>query len=169
VDFANGDVLQITGDAHVILEDPQIAAFQGAERLLRVRPRRIVFRPGALPLRWKAGEMTVFGMPLPMVSAILAIIAELGFGLALLIGWQTRPFAFALAFYTLLTAFIGHQYWNKGGAARMEDMEIFFKNIAIMGGVLMLAITGAGRGCSNFLRKSARVRRRHRSLAITRA
>lgn len=52
VDFETGDALQISGDAAVILESPEIAAYQGAERLWRVTPRRIVYRPGALPLRW---------------------------------------------------------------------------------------------------------------------
>jgi len=52
-DFETGDLLQLTGDAEIILESPEIAAFQGAERLWRFTPRRIVSRPGALPLRWK--------------------------------------------------------------------------------------------------------------------
>ncbi len=52
VDFATGDMLQMTGDAEVILDSPEIAAFQGAERLWKFRARRVVRRPGALPLRW---------------------------------------------------------------------------------------------------------------------
>src|SRR5262249_55283399 len=40
----------------VILDSPEIAAFQGAERLLRVTPRRVVHRPDALPLRWAMRE-----------------------------------------------------------------------------------------------------------------
>lgn len=51
-DFETGDLLQLTGDAEVILDSPEIAAFQGAERLWRFRPRRILHRAGALPLRW---------------------------------------------------------------------------------------------------------------------
>ncbi|HVJ33440.1 MAG TPA: pyridoxamine 5'-phosphate oxidase family protein [Terriglobia bacterium] len=51
-DFESGDLLQLTGTAEVILDSPEIAAFQGAERLLRVTPRRVVYRPDALPLRW---------------------------------------------------------------------------------------------------------------------
>ncbi|MFP3693242.1 FAD-binding oxidoreductase, partial [Burkholderia sp. SIMBA_048] len=35
------------------LDSPEIAAFQGAERLWHFTPRRIVYRKGALPLRWK--------------------------------------------------------------------------------------------------------------------
>ncbi|SOC90572.1 hypothetical protein SAMN05216358_0656 [Rhizobium sp. AN5] len=52
VDFATGGVLQMTGEADVILESPEIAAFQGAERLWTFRPTRIVRRPNALALRW---------------------------------------------------------------------------------------------------------------------
>ena len=51
-DFATGDLLQMTGDAEVVLDSPEIAAFQGAERLWTFRPRRVVRRRGALPLRW---------------------------------------------------------------------------------------------------------------------
>ncbi|OCJ13175.1 FAD-binding oxidoreductase [Rhizobium sp. AC44/96] len=53
VDFTNGDVLQMTGNAEVVLDSPEIAAFQGAERLWTFRPRRIVLRSEALALRWK--------------------------------------------------------------------------------------------------------------------
>jgi ferredoxin-NADP reductase/predicted pyridoxine 5'-phosphate oxidase superfamily flavin-nucleotide-binding protein len=56
VDFATGDLLQITGDASVDTDSPEVAAFQGAERLWRVKPRRVVYRPRALPLRWVFNE-----------------------------------------------------------------------------------------------------------------
>lgn len=55
-DFETGDLLQMTGDAEVILSSPEIAAFQGAERLWTFRPRRVVRRRGALPLRWTFRE-----------------------------------------------------------------------------------------------------------------
>jgi predicted pyridoxine 5'-phosphate oxidase superfamily flavin-nucleotide-binding protein len=51
-DFESGDLLQLTGDVQVDLDSPEIAAFQGAERLWRFTPRRIVYRADALPLRW---------------------------------------------------------------------------------------------------------------------
>lgn len=50
-DFETGGLLQLTGDAEVILEAPELAAFEGAERLWRFTPRRIIRRHGALPLR----------------------------------------------------------------------------------------------------------------------
>lgn len=56
VDFASGDMLQMTGDAQVILDSPEIAAFQGAERLWTFKARRIVRRPNVLALRWAFQE-----------------------------------------------------------------------------------------------------------------
>jgi putative oxidoreductase len=88
---------------------------------------------------------TVFKMPFPAISATLAILVELFLGLAVLIGFCTRPLALALAAYALLTAAIGHHFWTMMGEARFENMENFFKNIAIMGGLLALSASGAGR------------------------
>jgi len=52
VDFTTGDVLQMTGSVQVILDSPEIAAFQGAERLWTFAPQQVVLRTAALPLRW---------------------------------------------------------------------------------------------------------------------
>lgn len=51
-DFETGDMLHLTGDAEVVLDSPEASAFQGAERLWIFRPRQVVLRPCALPLRW---------------------------------------------------------------------------------------------------------------------
>lgn len=56
IDYQTGDMLQMTGEAEVILDSPAIAAFQGAERLWTFRPRRILRRAGALALRWSFRE-----------------------------------------------------------------------------------------------------------------
>lgn len=50
VDFETGDLLQMTGDASLLLEPP--TGFEGAERSWTFAPRRVIRRPGALPLRW---------------------------------------------------------------------------------------------------------------------
>ena len=55
-DFETGDVLQMTGSTEVLLDSPEIAAFQGAERLWRFTPQRIVYRERALALRWTIAE-----------------------------------------------------------------------------------------------------------------
>ncbi len=51
-DDATGDLLQMSGDAEVILDSPEITAFRGAERLWRFFPRQVVHRPQGLPMRW---------------------------------------------------------------------------------------------------------------------
>ncbi|MBV1691528.1 pyridoxamine 5'-phosphate oxidase family protein [Novosphingobium sp. G106] len=56
VDFETGDLLQLSGDAEVILDSPEIAELAGAERLWKFRARRVVWRPAALPLRWEFRE-----------------------------------------------------------------------------------------------------------------
>lgn len=55
-DFETGDVLQLTGDAEVILESAEIDIFDGAERIWKFRPREIILRPKALPMTWAIQE-----------------------------------------------------------------------------------------------------------------
>ena len=54
VDDERGDLLQLSGTAEVLFDSPEIAAFEGAERLWTFRPQRIVRRRGVLTLRWQA-------------------------------------------------------------------------------------------------------------------
>ncbi|WP_273861584.1 2Fe-2S iron-sulfur cluster-binding protein [Pseudomonas sp. LA5] len=53
-DLERGDLLQLSGIAEVLFDSPEIAAFEGAERLWTFRPQRIVRRRGALAWRWQA-------------------------------------------------------------------------------------------------------------------
>ncbi|MBV4464632.1 pyridoxamine 5'-phosphate oxidase family protein [Pseudomonas sp. SWRI79] len=53
IDFDSGDLLQLSGRTQIILEGPQVEAFQGAERLWTFEVERVVRRPAALALRWR--------------------------------------------------------------------------------------------------------------------
>ena len=53
IDFESGDLLHLSGRTQVILDGPQVEAFQGAERLWTVEVERVVRRPAALALRWR--------------------------------------------------------------------------------------------------------------------
>ncbi|MBV6824684.1 pyridoxamine 5'-phosphate oxidase family protein [Pseudomonas sp. PD9R] len=53
VDFASGDMLQVAGRTEIILDGPEIAAFQGAERLWTLTVEHVVRRKAALALRWQ--------------------------------------------------------------------------------------------------------------------
>ncbi|MGF6959900.1 putative oxidoreductase [Paraburkholderia youngii] len=89
--------------------------------------------------------MTSTGAPVPELSAVIAVVMELVVGVALLVGFFTRPLALLLALYTLGTAIIGHHYWNMTGAMQYDNMIHFYKNIGIIGGLLLLCVTGPGK------------------------
>ena len=79
-------------------------------------------------------SMGVPGMLLPLV-----ILLEIGGGLAVIIGWNTRWTAIALAGFTIMAAAIFHNNF-----ADQMQMIMFMKNIAITGGLILLAAYGAG-------------------------
>lgn len=56
LDFAGGDLLQLTGEADILFDDPAIARFAGAQRLLRFSVSHGRYVQRALPLRWSAAE-----------------------------------------------------------------------------------------------------------------
>jgi len=89
--------------------------------------------------------MTSVGAPAPTLSAIIAVVMELAVGIAIVVGFFTRPLALLLALYTLGTALIAHHYWTMTGMEQYANMINFYKNISIIGGLLLLCITGPGK------------------------
>ena len=84
------------------------------------------------------------GMPLATVGVAVALVVELFGGLALLIGYRTRWVALALALFTLVASFFFHNYWAMPADQQMMQQLMFFKNLAIVGGLLAYAAFGAG-------------------------
>jgi putative oxidoreductase len=91
-----------------------------------------------------AGYIASKGLPLPEVAAAIAIVIEIGGALALLAGFGTRLAALVLAVFTLVATVIFHNYWAMPADAQMMQQLMFFKNIAVVGGLLVLAAWGAG-------------------------
>jgi putative oxidoreductase len=89
--------------------------------------------------------MVAEGAPLPTVAAIVAVVMEFFVGIAIVLGFYTRPLALLLALYTLAAAVIGHHYWTMLDGDRVTNMINFYKNVSIMGGLLLLCITGPGK------------------------
>ncbi|MCF7200713.1 DoxX family protein [Pseudomonas oligotrophica] len=85
------------------------------------------------------------GVPAPMLAAAVAVIMEFFVAILLLLGFYTRPLAFLFALFTLGTALIGHDFWNMVDAERAANMTQFMKNLSIVGGLLLLGVTGPGR------------------------
>lgn len=91
------------------------------------------------------GYIGSVGLPLPQVGAVLAIVVELGLGLALLLGFKTRLAALGLALFTLAASVLFHNYWAMPADKVMVQQLMFMKNIAVVGGLLAFVAFGAGR------------------------
>lgn len=62
IDFESGDVLQVAGRTTLILDGPEVALFEGAQRLWTVTVEQVVRRPAALALRWQFAEFSPFSL-----------------------------------------------------------------------------------------------------------
>jgi putative oxidoreductase len=89
-------------------------------------------------------QMVQLGLPMPVLATGVSIFMELPVAFAVAIGTFTRPSAALMALYTLGTALIGHRYWTVKGADFVDSLDGFYKDLSIMGGFLLLFITGAG-------------------------
>ena len=92
-----------------------------------------------------AGYIASKGIPLPEVAAAIAVAAELGLGILLLVGFQTRWSALLLAVFIAVITPMFHNFWAMPEAQVMMQKQAFFKNLAIVGGLLAFASFGAGR------------------------
>ena len=102
-----------------------------------------LFFYGCWDWRFLALIVAVTGVAVLLGVAIAVVIELLG-GLALLIGFRTRYAALALAVFTLVASFFFHAYWSLPAEQQMMQQLMFFKNIAITGGLLAFAAFGPG-------------------------
>ncbi|HET6942381.1 MAG TPA: DoxX family protein, partial [Sphingomicrobium sp.] len=79
------------------------------------------------------------GLPMPSVALAIAILVELGGGLALIAGYRTRFVAGILALFALATAFAFHSNF-----ADQNQMIHFLKNVMMAGGLLQILAFGSG-------------------------
>jgi putative oxidoreductase len=85
------------------------------------------------------------GVPLPLVAAVVAAFCELGFGLLIAVGFRTKLAAAALVVFTIAATVMFHDFWTMTGADREMNQIEALKNLAMVGGFLMLIAVGAGR------------------------
>jgi putative oxidoreductase len=74
------------------------------------------------------------------VSCALLVIGCL----CLLLGWQARVGALCLALYLIGVTPTLHAFWTASGEARWIEESLFMRNLAILGGVLIIMAFGAG-------------------------
>jgi len=89
-------------------------------------------------------QMVRDGLPTPVLATAIAIFMELPVAFAVAIGAFARFSATLVFLYTLGTSLVEHRYWSLPAGKRLESMEAFYKNLSIIGGFLLLTVTGAG-------------------------
>jgi len=91
------------------------------------------------------GYATSAGLPMPQIGVAIGLAIELIGGLMILFGFKTRWAALALALFAIVAALFFHNYWSMPEAQKAMQQINFNKNIAITGGLLVLAAFGPGR------------------------
>ncbi len=89
--------------------------------------------------------LTGLHVPAPELMYWLVVLAELGIGVALILGIATRYASLFTFVYLIIATAIAHRYWEVPPAAVGAQYANFCKNLAIMGGTLLLYVLGAGR------------------------
>src|SRR5580692_11157656 len=117
-----------------------------ATRYLPFAGRLLIGLPFAMSGLGKLGAygattqmIAAVGLPVPPLAFAVAVAVELGGGLLLIAGYQTRFVAAALAIFSLATAFSFHSNF-----ADQNQMIHFLKNVMMAGGLLQIVAFGAG-------------------------
>ncbi len=90
------------------------------------------------------GYIASKGLPAPALIAVLTIAVEVLGGIAVVIGFKARIAGLLLAVFTLLAAFIFHNYWAAPADQAYIQNIMFMKNLSMAGGLLLLTVFGAG-------------------------
>jgi uncharacterized membrane protein YphA (DoxX/SURF4 family) len=82
------------------------------------------------------------GMAMPQILAVASGGLEVVGGLLIAFNIAARTFAVFLILFALVTTFFFHNCWDMTGNARIEQMANFMKNLAVIGGLLIIVGLG---------------------------
>ncbi len=91
-----------------------------------------------------AGYMASMGVPLAELALVVTIVVEVGAALMLILGWQARLGAAALLLWMIPVTLIFHAFWAAPADQAQMQMIQFFKNVGLMGAMLLIIGFGAG-------------------------
>lgn len=89
-------------------------------------------------------DMVKHGIPVANVALMLTIAVELIAAAMLVIGWRARIAALGLFVWMIPVTYLYHPYWTMPAAEQYVQQIMFMKNLAIMGGLLMVMSCGTG-------------------------
>jgi putative oxidoreductase len=96
-------------------------------------------------------------VPNPTVFAWAAVLAEFAFGLCILFGVAGRYAALVGIGYVIVATLLAHRYWEYPAAQQGNQYNHFLKNLAVIGGLLLVFVTGPGRfSLDQWMRKQGR-------------
>lgn len=99
----------------------------------------------AMAIAATAGYFAKLGFPAPEAMAYVAVLIEIGGGLLLILGFKTRIIAWLLVAFIVIATGMAHRFWEFADAgAYTAQLNNFMKNVAIIGGLLMLIAFGPG-------------------------
>lgn len=84
------------------------------------------------------------GLPFPMVVAGLTVALEILGGLAVIIGYKARIAGLLLGLFSIVAAFIFHNFWAFPPEQVYLQNIMFMKNLSMAGGLFLLTVFGAG-------------------------
>ncbi len=91
-----------------------------------------------------AGYMTSMGVPLAELALVVTIVVEIGAALMLILGWQARLGAAALLLWMIPVTLVFHAFWAVPPDQAQMQMIQFFKNVGLMGAMLLIIGFGSG-------------------------
>ena len=86
-----------------------------------------------------AGMMASKGIPVVSVALVITLFIEIGGGLLVLTGYKARYAALVIALWLIPVTLVFHHFWGIPAEQQQDQMINFLKNVAIMGGLLVLA------------------------------
>jgi putative oxidoreductase len=86
-----------------------------------------------------AAMMAGKGIPLASVALVITLLIEIGGGLLILTGYKAKYAALVIALWLIPVTLVFHHFWGIPAGQQQEQMVNFLKNVAIMGGLLILA------------------------------
>ena len=99
----------------------------------------IVFYNSVRNIPGTAGYLGSLGMPSPGAMVYLKVAIELIGGICILVGWQTRSAALGLGVFVVVATLFAHLNFADG-----NQLNHFLKNLAVIGGLLAVYVTGPG-------------------------
>jgi putative oxidoreductase len=92
-----------------------------------------------------AASLEKNGVPFASVMAVIGASVEFFGGLAVVLGIAVRPVAILMIAFVIVATLISHRFWELQGAARQMQQTQFSKNVAIIGGFVLLFVADGGR------------------------